>query len=371
MQTRLRLLQEWCQQLQAIIPEVRITRIRTLALFTLGLVSKATIALPRVAEASPWLVKDTSTERRFRRWLANNKVPVTAIWRPFIKTILKSRDGQEVVLALDPTPHNETASIIELGIVAHKRVLPVAWHVAPNQKKWPRHQIAYLRRQFQLVKSWLPANCTVTLIADMGLTSPDLIRLCQEMKWHFVLRLSVDEKQGAKVRDAEGNEQRAWELVRKPGQKWYGERDVFKEAGWLKLQISIIWKEGYDKPWILLSDRTSGYARINEYSRRVRAEATYEDCKSRGWDIERSKVKDLNRLNRLLLAVFIAMWWSTQLGMQAIRKGIRRLFDRTDRRDLSVVRIGRRFLIYRLDRGLLPPLLFYRSKSSWRFSWLF
>ncbi len=41
----------------------------------------------------------------------------------------------------------------------------------------------------------------------------------------------------------------------------------------------------------------------------MRVEATFQESKSRGWNIEASQVKDLAHLDRLLLALFVAVWW--------------------------------------------------------------
>ena len=38
-----------------------------------------------------------------RRWLANSSVPVTAVWRPLVRTMLASRAGTALTLTLDPT----------------------------------------------------------------------------------------------------------------------------------------------------------------------------------------------------------------------------------------------------------------------------
>ena len=136
---------------------------------------------------------------------------------------------------------------------------------------------------------------------------------------------------------------------------------------------------------------------MREYRRRWRAEATFQDCKKRGWDIERSKVTEGNRLpratgyrgqqvtegnrlNRLLLVLFLALWWAHALGthalgmhalgmhalgMRAVKLGLRRLFDRSDRRELSVVHLGGRWVQHLLDRDRPhPALLRYRPSPD-------
>lgn len=369
MQTRLRLLHTWQRQLRLLLPTVRATRVAVLALLSLGILWAGAVGLPRVAAALPLPVADPSTERRLRRWLANPGVVVRELWAPLLPRLLADKRGQEVLLVFDPTPQNAAATVLVLGVVDHKRVLPVAWRVVPQQEPWPERQIAYLRALFAEVAAALPPGCTVTLIADRGVTGPELIDLCREVGWHYLLRQSASAAQAHRAL-ADGVERPLWDLVTGPGQRWAGRVRLFKGAGWRTVELTIRWDRAAAEPWVLVSDRPAGAARVREYRRRTRVEATYQDGKTRGFNLERSRVRDLERLDRLLLALYLALWWAAQLGLRAIRTGRRRRFDRADRRDLSVVRLGRLELEERLLHDRCPPLPFHRRGQRWRYAWL-
>lgn len=370
MQTRLQVLHSWQQQVRLLLPQVRATRVANLALLSLGLLWAGSVSLPAVAAALPLAARDPSLERRLRRWLANPAVIVRALWLPLLPALLAGKAGQEVLLVFDPTPQNRDASILVLGIVDHRRVLPLAWRVLPQQEAWPEPQIACLRAMMTEVTAALPPDCTVTLLADRGITSPAVIDLCQAVGWHYVLRVSVGPNQANRVQCPGEPERRLWGMMTGPGQRWAGPAALFKEAGWRSVEVTIRWDRSAPEPWVLVSDRPAGPDRVREYRRRVRAEATYQDCKRRGWDIERSKVTDRNRFARLLLALHLALWWSQQLGLRVIRTGQRRRFDRADRRELSVVRLGRRWLDDELRHDRCPPLPFFRRHHRWRYAWL-
>ena len=115
MQPRLQLLHSWTAQLQALLPDLRITRLRVLALFVLGLVWAETTALGRLAAALPLPVQDSSTERRLRRWLANAQVPVATTWQPLLRALLARLGTCEVRLVFDPTPYREHWTILKIG----------------------------------------------------------------------------------------------------------------------------------------------------------------------------------------------------------------------------------------------------------------
>lgn len=366
MSSRFALLHAWCHQLRALLPAVRKTRVTPLALLSLGILWAGCVALPRVAAALPLPATAASTERRLRRWLANRAVRVTALWRPFIRAALASRAGCHLILSLDPTDLRDVARVYYLGVVAHKRTLPLCWHLLPLRSGWRRDEAAYLARLLRVAAGWLPPGCSVTLVADRGLCDARLIGVCRHLGWHFVLRVSTDARQGPTLRDG----RTLWSLVPGEGRHWYGWGELYPRAGWLTLSISSYWRAGESEPWVLLSDLAPGYARVATYRRRAHAEAMYQDCKTRGWQMEATKITDHNRLHRLLLALFVAVWWAQQAGMRVIRCGLRRRYDRAGRRDLSVQRLGRCHLLRLLDAGKCPPLPLRWRQGGWRMTWL-
>jgi hypothetical protein len=369
MQTRLELLHSWTVQLQQLVPTLRVTRVRVLALLTLGLIWAESSSLPRIAAAVPLPVQDLSTERRVRRWLGNRRVAVIPTWQLLARAFLARLSQREVLLVFDPTPYTDRQTLLVLGLVIHQRVLPVAWHVVPGKDAWQHSNTRYLARLCRRVSAVLPPETTVTLVVDRGLASADIIDLCHDLGWHYVMRLSVDASQGVHVRRADGTVHPAWDLVAGRGQRWSGPVETFKAAGWRTANLTIVWPRRYDEPWLLLSDREAGPDRMREYRRRAHVEASYQDFKSRGWHLEGSKLSDPNRLNRLLLALVLASWWCHLLGQQAIRSSQRRRFDRPNRRDLSVLRLGRRWMAYQLDRNHLPAVPFRVHNGRWVCRW--
>jgi hypothetical protein len=370
MQARLRLLHDWGRQVRALLPAARATRAATLALFALGVLWAGNLTLLRVAAALPLRAADPSTERRLRRWLANPAVVVGELWRPLLPALLAGCAGREVLLVFDPTPVRDRATLLVLGVAQHKRVLPVAWRVVPQQEPWPAPLGELFAAMAAEAAAALPAGCAVTLAVDRGLVGPEVIDRGRAVGWHVLMRLRAGAGEATRVRLADGRERRLAELPTGPGQRWHGPAAVFKQAGWRAGHVTIHWARGAAEPWVLFSDRPGGPDRVREYRRRARAEATYADCKRRGWDLERARIADPARLDRLLLALHLALWWAHQLGLRAARAGRRRRFDRADRRDLSLVRLGRAWLEEELAHGRRPPLPFRPAPDGWAYPWL-
>ena len=367
MPTRRQLWHSWTAQLQGLVPIARITRLRTWAAVSLGLLWCGQIALLKIAATVPGSATDLSRVRRYRRWLANPTVQVDRLWPPVLRALLAGR--REVRLVFDPTPQAGHATFLLVGIVVHKRILPVAWRAVPQQQSWPDRQIVLVRALCQLVAATLPAEAQVTLLVDRGITSAAVIDLCHDLGWHFVFRLTATKTQSATARLPHGTTGPVWSLVPTRGGHWYGTVALFQAAGWRTVQLTIVWPLAENEPWLLLSDRPAGRARQRDYRCRVHCEATYLDSKSRGWRLAASKLTHLDRLERLFLAFALALWWAELLGLRVIRSGQRRRFDRSDRRDLSLIRLGLRWFHDCLDHQRLPPLLFRVHARRWICRW--
>src|SRR5260370_37060815 len=73
-----------------------------------------------------------SIERRFARFVANERLDVRSIWSELLKQLLPSWKGKAVQLVVDCTPFADRATIVYLGLLVHSRVLPVAWRGLPH-----------------------------------------------------------------------------------------------------------------------------------------------------------------------------------------------------------------------------------------------
>ena len=362
--------QEWTQQLQTLLPHERLSRLRTLALFSLGMIGAETVRLHRVAAAVPHLARTPpatvpSIERRLQRFLANDRVEVATLWQPLLPHLLAGWAGREATLVFDPTPYGARGTILWVGIVWQGRVLPLAWQHVPQQTPWPGTLPDLLQRLLAPIAAAIPPDCTVTLIADRGVSGPGLLDVARTLGWEVVLRLNVGAQQAHRLRLPDGTEVRLGDWLAQAGRRWRGRVRLFKAAGWREGQLTIHQDAGAAEPWVLLSTRPAGIARVREYRQRGRVEATFADSKRRGWGREQSRVRQAAHVERLLLVWHLALWWRYVLGLHVIRSGQRRRFDRTHRRERSLLRLGWLWLRDRLHHGALPLLLFRQHGGVW------
>lgn len=363
MSSRLQLLHAWTAQVRQLLPAERITRCRVLAYFVLGMVWAGTVRVHQVATVLPLGVRVSSVERRLRRFLANLQVTVAALWTPLLPALLAPWAGQEVVLVLDPTPHRAAWTVVWVGIVVPHRVLPLAWRVVPQHEPWPQPLATLLPALLAEVAAALPAGCRVTVLADRGLAGPAVVDAVVAQGWELVLRLPA--RGDHRLRRDGAPELALTTWLAHVGRSWHGRAQIFKDAGWRAGFLTVHQGSGQTEPWVLFSTRPGGAARVREYAKRGRVEATFADSKRRGWGLEQSRVADPVHLARLLLVWHLALWWLHSLGRHVIKRGQRRQFERGDRRERSVVHLGQLWVEHEQAHGRCPPLLFRPTATGW------
>jgi hypothetical protein len=364
---------QWSAQLRQVLPQIHGHRSKTLAFFVLGVMLAGTTRVPRVAEAllasSP--AKTPSIERRLARVLANDRIEVESLGTPLLSQFLHFWGDQRLVFVLDGTSSDERASVIYLGWLVQSRLLPVSWQIMPVHQSWEQSQWTLVGMRLDRVIPHLgAADCT--LLADRGLVGCPRVQWCQARGGHCVLRLSSQHTCQPRQGRWAGRGLSCGGLVAQPGQQGFGPALVWHDRR-LPASVSAIWDPQQREPWILLSDRPAGRGRGQEYARRLRVESTFEDLKRRGWDLEGTLVSDRARLDRVLLVGFLSLWWLAHLAASGMHHGQRDRFDRRDRRDNGIFRLGRLWLLDLLRNNpraasLAWCLPFRKKPSGWAFS---
>jgi hypothetical protein len=352
MKASLDLFRQWTAQLRQLLPDLHGHRTKTLAFFTFGLVLSGKARLPLIAEELLAISSATtpSIERRLARFLANEQVAVVSIWARLLAHLLPFFRGKRLLFVLDTTPLDDRACVVYVGLLVHSRLLPVGWQVMPLHDTWEERQWAIVGTLLDRVIAALgQAECT--LIADSGLAGLPLVQLCQRRQWHYLLRLSGQHTCRPTCGKSAGRWYAMSELISSPGQSWFGPALVWQEHH-LVAFISAVWEPGYQDAWFLLSDQPAGRQRVREYARRMRVESSFQDFKRRGWDIEGTVIANRARLERLLLVLCLGVWWVSHLAAACMHEGQRPRFDRHDRRDKGIFRIGRLWLHDLLRREL-------------------
>jgi hypothetical protein len=343
----------------------------------MGAIRAESIVIPKVAEAllEECDAKTPSIERRLERFLSNENIQTEKVWEKFLKSVLPAFRKEKLFLVIDLTNFKEHAQVIYIGILQHSRVLPLCWQVMPGQTKWDQRLWQSIDQLLARIDPYLEKK-DCTLIGDSAFGCYPMVQLCQKYHVDYLFRICGNHT--CERWSARGEllpTCAVAELVSEPGKEFYGHIRLWQDHQ-IETNLSGVWEEGEEEALLVISHKKACKQRIKEYKKRWRVESTFQDMKSRGWDWEESHVRRLDRVDRLLLVLFLLLWWLAHLAACCIHHGKRDRYDRHDRRDKNIFRLGRLYLldIERRCRkannmgNLRKCLIFQGKPGQWTFS---
>lgn len=366
--------QQFSRLVKQMVPRLHGHRSKTLAWVVIGVMLAKSVASSQIAEELRRVrgTRASSQERMISRFLANRAMDAQALWQAFLPSLLADWAKQpDLTFVVDLTLLGNWASIVSFGILHHSRVWPLGWRVMPGEQKWEQGQFEIIAEFLAEVSPYLPQT-QCRLLADSGLSREKLVQVCEQFGWHYLLRIELETGYYARELDAAGTP--IWQplktILTEPGQYWQGRVWLWK-AHQRPCWLTATWQVGEEAPLVVISDEGAGRTMLRRYRGRMRVEASFQDDKGRGFGVEVTHVRDRDHLERLLLVLSLATWWLARLGASCIHHGKRRIFDRPDRRDKSVVRLGRQWFLDILEQArttasLARCLPFHRHANGWR-----
>lgn len=357
-----------CQHdLHRLFPSLSLPVQRSVAALLYGIVAGGSCTLNRAAAWLPTTARLPSTERRFQRLLANPGMHVPTCQTDLIRQVLGNRHGR-LDLLLDATTTGATAhqpgtQSLVLALGERARAIPLSWQCwradAPGQN-WGQAQVEL----FAQVDALRPADTQVVVMADRGLSGAPLVHRLQHHGWHYVLRVV----RTTRVRLTNGTVVEIGTLVPQPGttcmltgvqiyapRRKPGRQRVRDWDAAVTTNVVAVWKVGDPEPWLVITDLPATRRRCLEYRQRTWEEALFRDLKGTGWHWQRSRVRDPERVARLLLVLAVATLWMLALGQRVVRNGWRTWLEPRSRRCLSRFQLARRWVTWLQARGQPIP----------------
>lgn len=325
----------WHKQMVQLLPDRCQTRTTNMTLLIVGLYHAGNIHLSAVVRKWPLAAKKLSLTRRLTRFLANPAVRVRDWYRPVAESLLASFAGREVRLIIDSTAVGFGHQLLMVGLAYRRRALPLGWCWQKGRKGHtsPTKQLALLNYIWGLI----PANTPVLLVGDSEFGSVTVMQQLEAWGWRYVLR-----QPGNTRIQRQGD--RSWpllnRLLRGPGDRYWWPDSLWTAKWSLHTNILVYWAPGEKLPWLLTTNLPTFRLALQAYRRRMWLDETFGDLKGHGFDLEATHLRHFLRLSRLTLALCFLYVWLIARGSQTIRSGKRHLVDRSDRRDLSLFRIG-------------------------------
>lgn len=325
----------WVKKITQLLPNERVTRVRNLAWLLAGIYASKSVHLSKVASKIPGTAMLLSITRRLDRFLENPEFRVRDWYEPILKKLLVQRVGGEYALIVDGSKVGFGHQFLVVTLAYHHRAIPLVW-------MWVRSSRGHSSSGRQLallgyIHRLLPADASVMILGDTEFGAIDVLRQLDQWGWKYVLR----QKGSHLVRE---NEQSPWislkNVVTKAGQScWLGQQQLTQLHAYA-VNVLAHWKVGEPEPWLLATNLPTLRETLKSYERRMWIEEMFGDLKDNGFDLESTHLRSVFKLHRLTFVVVLLFLELVASGSKIIKNGLRKLVDRSDRRDLSIFRIG-------------------------------
>lgn len=234
--------------------------------------------------------------------------------------------------------------ILMFSVIYKNRAIPVVWHVV-KAKKGHLPESAH-RALLAKLAEIVPSDCQVSVVGDGEYDGCDWQKDIRELGWDYVLRTGM----GRLIETEPGEQVKIGTMAPGPGKSSFMLYQVaFTKKQYGPVNLLIQHERGYKDPIYLLTNLDFPPVISQLYKKRFKIETFFSDQKSRGFNIHRSKIGKPERLAKLLIATCIAYIFCILAGIKAYQSKFYPQIHRTDRSDLSLFSLGKRFIEFLVD----------------------
>ena len=320
----MRLPPECYQMLQTVeqhMPHLRRSQIQGLILWVYGTILARSSCQNAVVTALSVIGNYNSLRQYLREWLYDGQdrskpcrvqLDVRSCFVPLLRWVLSLWQSDRMVLAIDPTMKADQINSIVISVVYRSCAIPVAWHILPANR--PGEWIAPVVDLLKLLSSAVPRDKTVLVMCDRGLRSPRLWKQICSAGWHPYVRQSIN----TVFCPDGGTRLPARYLVPGPGYAYVGHGTAFRRPSKRRRgTMIVVWDVDQQEPWVVMTDLPPAEAGVCWYALRFWIELGFRVIKSVGWQWQKTRRTDPERVSRhwlvLSVATLLALAYGTRV----------------------------------------------------------
>lgn len=314
---------QWTTTVSTHLPHLSRPQATVLALWSYGIVLAQGCGLSTVASflATVEPARENTLRQRLREWYREaaakrgehrQDLVVASCFAPLLRWVLAwwASDERRLALALDASSLSDRFVVLAVSVVYRSCAIPVAWQVLPAGQAggWQPHWEGLLAA----LAPGVPADWCVLVLADRGLYARWLFRAIQQHGWHPFLRINVG---GLVCPQGRAAFVPLRTLAPTVGSLWGGRVTCFVTPQCqLVCTLLACWTAGHTQPWLVLTDLAPSRAEAAWYGLRGWIEQGFKDVKRGGWQWQRTRMTDPERVARLWLALAVATLWTVSVG---------------------------------------------------------
>ncbi|GCE02682.1 hypothetical protein [Dictyobacter aurantiacus] len=320
------LLSQWSDQVSTAFPHLRSSQLNGLVLWSVGMTLLGACGWSQISALLACVLgqSEDAVAQRLREWYLDahdkcgdkrREIEVSTCFASLLRWVVRccGPHTRRMALALDATTLGERWTVLSICVVLRSCSIPVAWKVLGAHEKgsWRPHWEGLLAH----LHGCVPGEWFVIVMADRGLYAQWLYEGIRTCGWHPFLRINGNCK-ARRVGSDDFEMIAQW--VPTPGLSWKGRVECFasKQAR-VNATVLVHWEEGYEGPWVVLTDLLPQEAEVCWYRMRTWVETGYKDFKRGLWGWHHSKMTQAGRVERLWLAMAVAQLMSVSMGCVA------------------------------------------------------
>lgn len=284
------------------------------------------VSIELLASLMPYPILFESRRRSIQRFLKLESLNLEQIWFPLVRELISTKfaPSHPLHLTIDRTQWRDQ-NVFVISLIWEKRAIPLHWLLLNKRG------CSNIREQISLITPVLAllSDYKLIILGDREFGSVKLASWLCEQSVQFVLRV----KQSRYIQSESQSYTQLSSLGLLPGTSWFKSSvKVTKQKGFGKFNVALYWRRKYkssDLPegWYLLTNLTNCSAAVSAFKNRAGIEAMFKDCKTGGYNLERSRAND-SRLTKLILLIAIAYTGAILTGQKIKRQGIQKYVGR-------------------------------------------
>ncbi len=285
-----------------------------------------------------------SRVKKAKRWLKSKWTDAETHFIPYLIPIIRSLSkSNRIIVAIDGSSIGDCMTLM-ISIIWKNRAIPVCWTVrkAPKGHFPEQMHVDLIKTAADIFESVLGKGHPIVLLGDGEFDGVELMKTCRQVGWQFVVRTGKDclisdneQADGATRFDA---------IIPQLGQDTFFMPDIRVTRQAYGEINALRWHEKkYEHPLYLLTNIEEAPLAIFCYKKRYCIETFFSDIKSRGFNINRTRISNPEMIFNLIIIAALAFILAILTAFEGINSELLPKFIRKDRvKNLSIFQIGLR-----------------------------
>lgn len=327
-------------------------RINVLSLMICSLIRSGRASLQSIGQDMELGIDLESRVKKAKRWLKSKWTDAETHFIPYLIPIIRSLSKtNRIIIAIDGSSIGDCMTLM-ISIIWKNRAIPVCWTVrkAPKGHFPEQMHVDLIKTAASIFEPVLGKGHRIILLGDGEFDGVELMKTCREVGWLFVVRTGKDclisdnpKAEGAIRFDAISPEE---------GEETFFMTDI-RVTRQAYGHINALWwhEKKYEYPIFLLTNIDEAPFAMFCYKKRYCIETFFSDIKSRGFNINRTKIVCPEMIFNLLIVAALAFILAILAAFEGIQSEFLPKFIRKDRvKNLSIFQIGLRTLKFFLNK---------------------